>query len=280
MVAPMFELEGCCALITGASSGLGSEFARQLAGRARRLVLVARRGERLLALRSELESAHPGVEVLTYPLDLTRAAERENFLLWLEAGGIVPDLLVNNAGMGDYGDFGDAGWKKVEALLQLNVVALTHLAHALLPGMRSADGAAIINVSSVASVLPIPDFAAYAASKAFVTSLSEALRIESRADDINVVAVCPGPVRTEFGETARRVEGEKLEPPGGKFFYTEPDRVVASALGAAARNRARVFPGFKVFLAACVIEALPAPLVRFMLGLRARHPAAAPQSNS
>lgn len=267
----MFRLEECTALITGASSGLGSEFARQLGGLARRLVLVARRGERLLALQAELEPAHPGLEVLTYSADLTRPVERENFLLWLEAQGAVPDLLVNNAGMGDYGDFGQSDWEKVDAMLQLNMVALTHLAHSLLPAMRAADGAAIINVSSLASVLPLPDFAAYAASKAYVTSLSESLRHELRADQVNVVAVCPGPVKTEFGEAARRGGGEKLEPPGGKFFYTEAGRVVADALDAAERNRARVFPGWPVFLAACAIETLPAPLLRFILGLRGRH---------
>ena len=156
-------------------------------------------------------------------------------------------------------------------MLQLNMVALTHLAHALLPLMRSADGAAIINVSSLASVLPIPDFAAYAATKAYVSSLSEALRHELREDGVNVVALCPGPVKTEFGETARRGEAGKLDPPGGKFLYTAPERVVADGLEAAEGNRARVFPGLPVFLAACAIETLPAPLLRFILGLRGRH---------
>ena len=271
LVAGMFQLEDCTALITGASSGLGSEFARQLGGKAQRLILVARRGGRLLELKQELELEHAGLEVSTYSADLTRQTERENLAAWLEGESLQPDLLINNAGMGDYGDFGDSEWAKVDAMLQLNMVALTHLAHALLPGMRAAGGAAIVNVSSLASLLPIPDFAVYAATKAYVTSFSESLRHELRADEVNVVAVCPGPVRTEFGMVARRGETGKLDPPGGKLIYMEAGDVVAQSLQAAQRNRARLFPGGLVFLAACAIGALPAPLLRFILARRGRH---------
>jgi len=272
----MFQLENCTAMITGASSGLGSEFARQLGARARRLVLVARRGDRLLAIGAELEAQHPGLEVSTYAADLTRVVERDQLLNWLAAKSLKPNLLVNNAGVGDYGDFGEAEWQRVDALLQLNMVALTHLTHALLPGLRAAGGAAIINLSSLASLLPIPDFAAYAASKAYVTSLSESLRHELRADQVNVVALCPGPVRTEFGERARRGDTGKLDPPGGKLIYAEAGRVVGQALEAAESNRARVFPSLPVFLVACAIEALPAPLLRFILGHRRRYDAEQP----
>jgi short-subunit dehydrogenase len=259
----MFQLEECIALVTGASSGLG--------GSARQIILVARRGERLLELKHELELQHDGLEVSTFPADLTRHAERENLVAWLEGESLQPDLLINNAGLGDYGDFGDSDWAKVDAMMQLNMVALTHLAHALLPGMRAAGGAAIINVSSLASLLPIPDFAVYAATKAYVTSFSESLRHELRVDQVNVVAVCPGPVRTEFGRVARRGESGKLDPPGGKLIYMEAGEVVAQSLRAAQRNRARLFPGVLVFLAACAIGALPAPLLRFILARRGRH---------
>jgi len=267
----MFQLKNCSALITGASSGLGAEFAQQLSGVAQSLVLVARRGELLLELKGALQSAHPDLEVHTYSADLTRGVERDEFLRWLGQLERAPDLLINNAGMGDYGDFGDSEWEKVEAMLQLNMVALTHLTHALLPKMRSAGGSAIINVSSLASVLPIPDFSAYAASKAYVTSFSESLRHELRADQVNVVALCPGPVKTGFGNIARREGSEKLEAPGGGFFYTDAGLVVSSALKAAETNRARVFPGISVFLSAILIEALPAPLLRLILGRRGRH---------
>lgn len=267
----MFQLQNSTALITGASAGLGSEFVRQLGGVAKALVLVARRGDRLLALEEELLAAHPQLEIYTYSVDLTRATERERFLQRLGAQGIVPDLLINNAGMGDYGDFGASDWDKVEALLQLNMVALTHLTHALLPVMRVAGGAAIINVSSLASLLPIPDFVAYAASKAYVSSFSESLRHELRAEKVNVVALCPGPVKTEFGDIARREGSGKLEAPGGKMFYTEARVVVSKALRAAESNKPRVFPGLPVFLTAMAIEALPAPLLRFILGKRDRY---------
>ena len=202
---------------------------------------------------------------------MTRAVEREELIAWLDEESLEPDLLVNNAGMGDYGDFGEADWERVDGLLQLNMVALTHLTHALLPGMRAARGAAIVNVSSLASLLPVPDLAAYAASKAYVTSLSESLRHELRSEKVNVVALCPGPVKTEFGAVARRGENEKLEPPGGKLIYMEADQVVREALEAAEANRARVFPGLPVFLAACAIETLPSPLLRLILGRRDRY---------
>ena len=116
----MFQLKNCTALITGASSGLGAEFAHQLSGVARSLVLVERRGELLLELKGELQAAHPDLEVHTYSVDLTRSVERDEFLHWLGQQDRAPDLLINNAGMGDYGDFGDSEWGKVEAMLQLN----------------------------------------------------------------------------------------------------------------------------------------------------------------
>ena len=268
----MFHLDDCTALITGASSGLGSEFARQLAGRARKLILVARRSGHLLALKGELEGGHTGLEVITYSADLTRQVERESFLAWLEAESISPDLLINNAGMGDYGDFGESDWAKVDAMLQLNMVALTHLAHALLPGMRSVGGAAIVNVSSLASLLPIPDFAVYAASKAYVTSFSEALRHELRADQVNVVAVCPG---GEVGRDSGRQRGAvKLE---------SSTRLVGSLSTWRRRwwwrRRFRLRCGTRlacsravpVFLTASVIGALPAPLLRCILARRGRY---------
>ena len=129
----------------------------------------------------------------------------------------------------------------------------------------------MINVSSMASVLPIPDFAIYAASKAYVTSFSEALRHELRADGVHVVALCPGPVRTEFGEVARREGSKKLDPPGKMLVYEEAEKVVRMALEGAEMNRARVFPGWPVRMIVTFIELLPAPLLRFILGCRKRH---------
>lgn len=262
----MFTTEACSALVTGASSGLGEEFARQLAPVAREIVIVARRGERLNRLKNLLEKQRPELQVVVEVADLTREAERMALVGRLRERGIEPDLLVNNAGIGDYGEFASGEWGRTDDMLQLNVVALTHLAHLLLPGMLARRRGAILNVSSLAGEFPIPDFAVYAASKAYVTSLSEALRIETRGFGINVVALCPGPVSTEFGRSAQR--GGEAAVPGGKLMRVDVAKVVRAGLDAAQRNRPRVFPGFPVFLLATLASVLPKSALRAIMGTR------------
>jgi len=170
-----------CALVTGASSGLGEEFAIQIAPRVGTLVLVARREPLLQELADRIRAGFPHVAVAVLAVDLNNAAERDALVAILAARGLLPDLLVNNAGLGDYGEFISSDWGKLQSMLSVNIEALTHLTHALVPEMiRRGGGGAIVNVSSLASVIPIPDFAVYAATKAYVTSFSEALRIELR----------------------------------------------------------------------------------------------------
>ncbi|MEI7956104.1 MAG: SDR family oxidoreductase [Verrucomicrobiota bacterium] len=258
-----------CALITGASSGLGEEFALQLASRVDKLVLVARRETLLQQLAERITSLYPSVEVFVHAADLGDAGERDDLVESLILQRCIPDLLVNNAGLGDYGEFVTADWARLRAMLSLNIEALTHLTHALLPAMIRCSRGAIINVSSLASLLPLPDFAVYAASKAFVTSFSEALRIELRDHHIPVLAVCPGPVKTQFGEVARR-HGESREMPGHRSFYVPKQQVVAEALAAMDSNRARVYPGLKTAAAALLIAALPIVAIRLVMGLRPR----------
>lgn len=260
-----------CALVTGASSGLGEEFALQLARRSQQLVLTARRAALLEDLASRISAAFPEVEVVVLATDLADAAGRARLIGELDGRRIVPDLLVNNAGMGDYGEFASAEWPKLEAMLRLNVEALTHLTHALLPGMIQRGGA-VIQVSSLASLLPIPDFAVYAATKAYVTSFAEALRIELREHGIPVLALCPGPVHTGFGEIARRESGGR-DMPGREWFYVPKEQVVAEALTALDGNRPRVFPALKTAAAALVISALPLVLLRLALSSRPRRSA-------
>lgn len=257
------------ALITGASSGLGEEFALQLAARSRQLTLVARRGELLEQVAARIANWYPETEVLIEVADLTQAGEREMLLRNLAQRGCVPDLLVNNAGLGDYGEFISAEWPKLEAMMRVNMEALTHLAHALARGMVATGRGAILNVSSLASLMPIPDFAVYAATKAYVTSFSEALRIELKEHGIPVLAVCPGPVHTGFGAVARRGEGGR-EIPGREWFYVAKEQVVAESLQALAKNKARVFPHLKTAAAALVIAAVPMVLMRCLLSSRPR----------
>lgn len=258
-----------CALVTGASSGLGEEFAVQIAPRIDKLVLVARREPLLQLLAERIRERFPHVAVLVVAADLKSSAERDQLVETLAARGMLPDLLINNAGLGDYGEFASSDWEKLRLVLQVNVEALTHLTHALLPEMIRRGGGAVVNVSSLASVIPIPDFAVYAATKAYVTSFSEALRIELREHRIPVLAVCPGPVKTEFGAVARRDENSPGMP-ARKSFYVPKQQVVAESLAAVDRKSARVYPGLKTAAAALVLSALPLIVLRFALGFRPR----------
>jgi hypothetical protein len=184
--------------------------------------------------------------------------------------GAKPDLLINNAGMGDYQKFADSDWDKIDNMMQVNMSALTHLTHSLIPQMRERGpgGGAIINVSSLASILPMPEFAVYAATKAYVTSFSEALRLELKGDGIPVLALCPGPVHTEFGSVAMPAGADKL--PGRELFYVDKAVVVNQALKGLRRHKARVYPGWKVALVAAGISIMPLAVIRFVMSKRLR----------
>ncbi len=257
------------ALITGASAGLGEEFARQLALRMSRLILVARRGERLDEVAADLRAKF-ALEVHVIVADVALSAERERIYEEVKAEGWEVDVLVNNAGLGDYGEFRTSEWSRNEAMLKVNVEALTHLTHLFLPEMIAREGGAMIHVSSLASILPIPDFAVYAATKAYVSSFAEALRMEVRGLGVEVLAVCPGPVKTEFGSVAGR-DQEGLGMPGGrKSFYVTKEQVVMESLAALEAGRARVYPGWKIALAAAGISILPMAAIRLMMSSRPR----------
>lgn len=256
-------------MITGASSGLGEEFAWQLAGRVGRMVLVARRAERLEALAAELREKFPRTAVMVITADLADSGQRVSVVEMAAGAGFAPDLLVNNAGLGDYGEFATAEWAALEAMLDVNVSALTHLSHLVLPHMIRRGGGAILNVSSLASTLPIPDFAVYAATKAYVSSFSEALRIELAEHGVRVLSLCPGPVKTEFGAVAKRA-GSAKDMPTSPYFYVAKEQVVAEALAGLDRGKARVFPGLQVAAAGLLIGALPLVILRLVMSRRPR----------
>lgn len=257
------------ALVTGASAGLGEEFASQLAPRLSRLILVARRGERLEEIAQGLRAKFE-IEVKVVTADLAVPAERETLHTQLAALGWEVDILINNAGLGDYGEFTSSEWPRNEAMMRVNMEALTHLTHLFLPSMIAREGGAVVNVSSLASTLPIPDFAVYAATKAYVSSFSEALRIEVREHGIEVLAVCPGPVETEFGSLAAREEGSPGMPGARQNFYVPKQQVVSESLSALEAGRARVYPGWKVALAAAGISLLPMAAIRVIMSTRPR----------
>lgn len=258
---------GCTALITGASAGFGQEFARQLAPHARALILVARRHERLENLQREL--ARPGLTIHAHAADLADEAQTEAFLAALAASGERVTLLINNAGLGDHGFFEDSDWSRVRAMIDVNIKALTRLTHAILPEMIRAGRGAILNVSSIASLMPIPKMAVYAATKSYVTSFTEALRAELRGTGVSVTAVCPGPVDTEFFDTAERASGDAMATP--EFFKVSIPQVVREALGAVATGRARVIPGWIPWAVMAFASLVPIFILRVFLAQRRGH---------
>lgn len=259
-----FPLEQCCAVITGASSGLGAEFARQLAPLAEVLVLVARRAEALEKVKMELSGTR--TKVLCCVSDLATEAGRRGVFAFLAENGVRPNLLINNAGMGDYGCFADSPAEKTRGLIELNITALTMLTHEMLPLMQRPGG--ILNVSSLASTLPMPELAVYAASKAYVTSFSEALAIELAPRGITVSSVCPGPTPTNFSLAARRADGTDTNRDGQGLLRIAPAQVVGEALGALRVGRTCVFPGVGVSIAGRVFRLMPRGILRWVLRRR------------
>ena len=261
----MYYFHGCTALITGASSGIGREIACQLAHRAHALILVARNLQQLEALKAELLREHPTLNVFVYGLDLRDGPKTDDFVAWLGENNLRVNFLVNNAGHGDYGDFETADWAKIESMISLNITALTRLTHRLIPMLKSFEDSAILNVSSVAAFLPVPQLAVYAATKAYVASFSEALRIELRNSGVSVTTLCPGPTPTGFSDAACRASDDQGITPA--FFRIPVEQVVQEALQAVARGRARVIPGWKVAAGVALVSILPMVLLRFGLSL-------------
>lgn len=220
------------ALVTGASSGIGEELARQLAARGHDLVLVARRADRLEMLAAELPTT---VHVL--PCDL--GADAASLAPRVAELGVEVDLLVNNAGFGNHDRFWQIPESRDAAQVRLNCEAVVTLTRAFLPPMIERGRGGIINMSSIFAFGPMPYEAVYGASKAFLLSFSSALRAELRGTGVRVLAVCPGPVATEFQETAG-VGGIKLV---GKIPV---DRVVRQALDAYDHDRGQFVPGAAV----------------------------------
>jgi hypothetical protein len=248
-----WEYRGRWALVTGASSGIGEEFARALAGRGMNLVLAARREDRLLALASAIRTKN-GVETAVVPTDLAKPGAAG--VLWLEASdGREIHLLVNNAGFGLKGRFDDLPAERQTEMVRVNCTAPLELAHFAVRDMRPRHEGGIINVASIAGYQPIPYLATYAASKAFIVTLSEALAEENREAGVRVVTLNPGPVATEFQDVAGTVFGAK--PLG----LRTPQQVVAAALAALEKGQRTVTPGLINRLSTYVVRVSPRGVV-------------------
>lgn len=239
------------ALVTGASSGIGDSFARLLAAGGSDLVVVARRSERLQRLAAALREEHRvRVEVLS--ADLAADAGRAAVAHRLTVGDPPVELLVNNAGVGSSGPFAEQVAGTLETQIAVNVVALTGLARAALPGMVARGHGGILNVSSMAGFAPGPGAAVYAATKAFVTSLSESLHAEVAGAGVHVTALCPGFTRTEFHHGGG-VDVGYLP----KLVWLESDDVARAGLSAVADGRPLAVPGAQYKLTAGAARLLP-----------------------
>ena len=243
------------ALVTGASAGLGVEFARQLSKRGHRLVLAARRKERLEELAKELGKAR------AIAIDLSKKDSAAKLLSDLEANGETVDLLVNNAGFGLIGRFAELDAKRERQMIDLNVGTLTDLCRAVAPQMIARKSGGILNVASTAAFQPGPKMAVYFATKAFVLSLTEALHEELKPHGVKVSCLCPGPTRTEFGDVAGFGGNGMFD----RVAMEAPD-VVKAGLDGLARNKAVVVPGLVNKLTANSGRFAPRSIVRKIAG--------------
>lgn len=227
------------ALITGASSGIGEEFAKQLAAKKTDLILVARSQDKLEALASKLQQQH-SIEAEVIVQDLTAPAAGKTVFESIQQRGLTVDLLINNAGFGDYGDFSDRPLSKQLAMIQLNVMVLTELTGLFLPLMKQRGHGAIINLSSIAGFQPLPYMSVYAATKAFVLSFTEALWAENKDSGVRILAVCPGPTESAFFE---RADFPDSLPEIQKNLMTPTKNVVADALKALDKKQSNIVTG-------------------------------------
>jgi hypothetical protein len=222
------------ALITGASVGLGEEFARQLAQQGANLVLVARSKEKLERLASELRQ-NPGVQVTVIPADLSSAVAVEHLIAEVKDRGLKIDILVNNAGLGVFEDFLETSVAKQMNQVDVNVRAVVALTHAFVPDMIPSHRGGLINIASTAGFQPLPGAAIYAASKAFVLLFSEALSLELEKTGVRVLVACPGPVATQFfAEMKPGLRADQMD---------QPRPVVTEILRAFENGTRVVYPG-------------------------------------
>ncbi len=248
------------ALITGASSGIGEEFARQLAARGWSLVLVARSQDRLEALRSELMFAHMGIDVLAITLDLTVPGAPVELFQRTQAANLDVNLLVNNAGFGAFGDFASIDLERQRRMIALNIAAPVELAHLYLQPMIQRRGGGVINIASVTGFAPLPYSAVYAATKAFVCSFSEALYEEARQQGVHVLVVNPGSTETNFFQVA------------GKSPFSNPARmqttaqVVDESLLAFDRHKSSMVTGASNRLLVRVLALIPHRWITLVVG--------------
>jgi short-subunit dehydrogenase len=263
--------ENTTAIVTGASSGIGAEIARELARRGHGLTLVARREDRLKSLADDLAQTH-AVRAEVIAADLTDADSRGALPAQVEARGLTADILVNNAGFTTMGHVYKADRAAELALVRTNVEAVVDLCTMFVPGMVARHGGAVLNTASTAAFQPLPGQAGYGASKAFVLSYGRALRAELRGTGVTVTTLCPGPVETGFAEAAGMTDAEAAESLP-RIMWVPASDVARAAVEGLAAGRGVVIPGTANRAAAGLAHLAPKALLLPLLAKR--HPALA-----
>jgi uncharacterized protein len=253
------------ALVTGASSGIGAAYARALRARGEKLILVARREDRLRQLAAELGGE---AAVAVIPADLSAPGSAERVMATVGERGLTVDFLVNNAGVGHTGPFVEEPLDRVRAMMDLNMRALVELTRLALPGMVARRQGRLVNVVSTSAFQPVPFLDVYGATKAFVLSFTEALATELTGSGVRVQALCPGLTKSEFQEVAGT---DKVR--FNKTSAMEPEQVVALSLRALETGRLRVVPGWRNRLLAAAQRFAPAALSRRVAAELFRPPA-------
>ena len=256
------------AVVTGASSGIGREVARRLARRGHGLTLVARREERLRAVADELHDAH-GVRAEVVTADLTDQQAREDIVAAVAGHGLAAQVLVNAAGLSTVGAVHKNDPAAELAMIRTDVEALAHLCSLFLPGMVERGAGAVLNVASTAAFQPMPGQAGYAASKAFVVSYSQAVRAELAGTGVSVTALCPGPVDTEFAESAG-FDSDEAKAALPAFMWVSAEVVADAGIDGLDRGRALVVPGAANQVAATAARHVPRAVLVPLLARR--HP--------
>jgi uncharacterized protein len=260
------ELRGRTALVTGASSGIGEEFARQLATLGCDVILTARREERLAELKAEIDAAGGGTATVV-AMDLAEADAPQRLFARLASDGRTVDVLVNSAGVGAYGQFLSLPWERFDELLRINVVALTHLTRLFAPAMVERGYGHVVLVSSNGAFQPTPTYAVYSASKSYVLSFGEALHYELRGTGVGCTVLAPGITATEF----LKVSGQKATAYQRGAMMTSPE-VVRAGVQAMLRNRPSVVPGARNAFFAWATRFVPRQLAARFANVAMRQP--------
>ncbi len=258
------SVAGHVAVVTGASSGIGAEIARELARRGHELVLVARSAEKLAALAAELPTtAH------VLPVDLSDREARAGLLPELESRGLIPQVLVNNAGFSTLGPVHRGDADQEVHMLEVDVVAVADLCTRFLAGMVTRGSGAVLNVASTAAFQPLPGQAGYGASKAFVLSYTRSLSAELKGTGVTATVLCPGPVETGFGEAAGFTK-EQADEALPAFMWVSAEVVARTAVDGMEKGTLVVIPGIANRLGAGFAHLMPK---RVLLPILARnHP--------